>query len=352
MGWFLGSIRSKKKVRAGKAKKPAKTAAAPWDRQKTMFVLRWVGSAAIVAGVVLGWHFGQPALLNHASKTHAAAMTGEHVTLVDAPPWMHDDIQRDLRWLVAGQLAADPMSSASLQQAVDTLEANPWVAGVNRIERTSTGVSVHATFREPVALVMSPRRREVATDYLQKTDALHLVDARGVRLPSDSLGTRDVPYRPEHARALDLPVIVGVSAPSPRPGQVWQGADVQAGIKLAMLLRSEPYAHQIAAFDVSGRDRFNRVRLAMHTRAGGTVWWGLPPGEKQASEPDAVIKRRWLAFLNGPRSEKGFNAIDAGGRVVLLLGSGPEILTRDEEATRLAELSSGAAAIRNTRLTP
>ncbi|MEX2212513.1 MAG: hypothetical protein WD768_00200 [Phycisphaeraceae bacterium] len=351
MSWFLGSIRSKKKVRASKAK-PAKAAGVPWDRQKMTHMLRWLASGLVVAAIVLGWHFGRPALVGYASSHHSVMITGEHVTLVDAPPWMHDDIQRDLRWLVAGQLATDPMNAASLQKAVDTLAANPWIEGVARIERTSLGIAVHARYREPVALVMAPRRRETQADYLQKTDALHLVDARGVRLPSDSLGVRDVPYRPEHAKALDLPVIVGIASPSPKPGQVWASAELQAGLKLAALLRNEPYAHQIAAFDVSGRDKFNRIRLALHTRAGGTVWWGLPPGEKQSSEPDAVIKRRWLSFLNGPRNEKGFNAIDAGGRVVLLLGSGPEILTRDEEATRLAELSSSTASIQRARLSP
>ncbi len=326
MGWFL----TRKKSRATSSKSGWSTE--KWDRQRTLQGLGWLASAAVLIGLVVGWKYGQRELINYAGQ-RGQLISADKVELVDCPPWLHGDVQRDLKWLVAGHVTANPMDAAGLQQAAAALAGNPWIESVSRIERNNLGLRVIASFREPAAIVMVPRKREHNDDFIRKTDRFFVVDVKGVRLPSDSMGQRDEPYKLEQLRSIGLPVVVGVSAPLPKAGQLWPGDDVQAGISLARLLRDEPYANQIVAYDVAGRDKRSRIWLSLRTKNNGVVWWGLPPGQEKTVEPAAKVKMQWLSQISAMREHR--YSIDLGGKVVALYGEVPAVIQPGDEGERL-----------------
>ena len=47
------------------------------------------------------------------------------------------------------------------------------------------------------------------------------------------------------------------------------------------------------------------------------IRWGLPPGDEQTIEPDASVKKQWLA--NVYKTYRG--SVDAGGKVVDVYGA-------------------------------
>jgi len=322
MGWFL----TRKSFRSAAAAKSAKRE--KWDRQRTLQGVKWLASAVILVALVAGWKYGQRDLVTYASQ-RGQLVSAETVELVNSPGWLHPDVQRDLKWLVAGHVTADPMDVTGLERAVAALAGNPWVESVSRIERTRIGLRVHAAYREPAAAVMLPRKRDNADDFLRKTDRFYIVDVKGNRLPSDSLGLRDEAYRVEQLKEIGLPVIVGVSQPAPKAGELWAGDDVQAGLSLSKLLRGEPYAGQIMAYDVAGRDRRNRVWLSLRTRSNGTVWWGLPPGQEKAIEPATKVKMQWLTQISAMKEHRF--SIDLGGKTVALYLEVPTVIQPGDE---------------------
>ena len=321
MGWFL--TRKKSRSTAAGRKKSE-----PWDRARTMQGLRWLASAAILIGLVLGWKYGQTELVGYAGS-RGQPVSAEQVELVDCPVWIHADVQRDLRWLASGYLTSDPMNRQGLDEAYRALASNAWIESIDRLERTHRGLRVHARYRAPAAMVMMPRSRDHADDYLRKTDRFFAIDAKGVRLPTDSLGQRDVPYTLAQLAAIKLPVIVGVATAAPKAGQVWAGEDLQAGLSLARLLAGEPYANQIVAYDVAGRDTRKRIWLSLRTKTNGTVLWGLPPGQERTIEREAKVKMQWLAQISASREHRF--QIDSGGRTVALYTEVPTILQPGEE---------------------
>jgi hypothetical protein len=59
------------------------------------------------------------------------------------------------------------------------------------------------------------------------------------------------------ARAIHYVLIEGVQSPAPPVGQKWPGADLAAGLKLAVLVAGRPWANQVSAIDV--RNHANRI---------------------------------------------------------------------------------------------
>lgn len=321
MGWFL----KRKKGRSAAVKRKTSE---PWDRARTLQGLKWLASAAILIGLFFGWKYGQVELIGYAAS-RGKPVSAEQVELVNCPGWIHADVQRDLRWLASGYLTTDPMNRQGLDEAFKALAANAWLESIDRLERTHNGLRVHAQYRAPAALVMIPRSREHGDDYLRKTDRFFAIDGRGVRLPTDSLGQRDVPYTFAQLKTIPLPVIVGVAAAAPKAGQIWTGDDVQAGLSLAKLLSAEPYTNQIVAYDVAGRDTRKRIWLSLRTKTNGMVWWGLPPGQERTIEREAKVKMQWLAQISASREHRF--QIDSGGRTVALFTEVPTILQPGEE---------------------
>ena len=321
MGWFLTRKKSKSE---SKSRSPREK----WDRQRTIAGLKWLASVAVLIGLVAGWKYGRGELIAYAGE-RGQPVAADQVELVACPDWIHADVQRDLRWLASGHFTADPMDRHGLDLAFRALSENAWIESVHRIERTARFIRVHATYRAPAAVVMVPRSREHPDDYLRKTDRFFAIDAKGIRLPTDSLGHRDQPYTHAQLQQIGLPVIVGVAAAAPKAGQPWPGEDVQAGLKLSRLLWNEPYAKQIVAYDVAGRDTRNRIWLSLRTKANGLVLWGLPPGQEKTIERDAKVKMQWLNQISASREHRF--AIDSGGKTVALYTEVPTILSPGEE---------------------
>ena len=227
--------------------------------------------------------------------------TVAHVQLTEAPAWMSPALRDQLRRVVAGELSADPMDQASLEAAYSALATNPWVRRLDSVRRTSDGrVAVAAAYREPVALV-------------EARDGYHLVDADGVRL----IG----PYDRQQLDALAMPVITGVRAAAPRPGERWEGADVAAGLSLVLLLADEPAAEQIVAYDVSSRGPGGRLNLLLQTR-GEPILWGMPPGQGQPIEPADSVKLQHLRNPYAIRSATEGKPVLINGDVIRVLQPG------------------------------
>lgn len=300
MGWFLPTFERKTsgKTASAKAKKAKGKAAA----QKAEFDPRraWrmaqVGCFVMLgAGVLVGWNTAEHYLTNYVAEHRAAQAKSEQVALAHVPAWMSTGLQAELRQTVALPVGENPLDGDDLTTAAAHLQANAWVEAVREVRRLPGGrVVVDATYRQPMAVV-------------EGRDGYHLVDGRGVRLPGL--------YLSHQLKELDLPLVTGVTDAPHRVGEVWPGDDLQAGIALGRLLRTQPYREQIVSVDVGSRDSLGRVRLVIRTETG-QVRWGLPPGEEKTIEPPMEAKLQRLAQVYRERGQ-----IDAGGRMVDIYGA-------------------------------
>lgn len=251
---------------------------------------------AMIAALLAGWHWSARSLRAYVADHRAADVTVEQIQLAAAPPWMSILLKEQLQSVVAREIDANPLDGSGLRRAAESLKANAWVRSVHRLERRPAGeVVVEATYRRPIALIRS-------------RDGFRPVDAQGVRLPGL--------YLSHQVSLVKLPVVDRVAAGPSRPGEVWPGQDVQAAMRLIVLLRGESYMDQVQTFDVGQRDSRGRLRITMRTHGGGQVVWGLPPGSEGAVEPDAATKKHRLASVDRRRGR-----IDAGGKIVDLSGA-------------------------------
>ncbi len=294
MGWFLSS----KKKRAKTRRRASLAEPKPWDPTRTLMGLKALGIFALAVGLVIGWRYSERYLLDYARQRQTAEVTPDMIELVDAPDWMSEGIRQQVRQTASAHIKPDPMDGKSLRRTAEVLGDDPWVREVIQVARRSGGrVLVSATYRQPVAMIQGP-------------DGYHLVDAQGVCLPGV--------YPSSQIQGMGLVVVTGVSSSPPADaGEVWPGADVQAGLALVRLLAGEPYMDKIRSFDVGHRDERGRLRLVLHT-AEGTVRWGLPPGQEHAIEPDANVKLGWLRQL-AQRDE----ALSTGGQIIDIYGPAP-----------------------------
>lgn len=284
MGWFLpGRVTGSRAGRAGQGRGQGRgrgrsgAGPRPWEPGRTLLALRWCGWIAVAVGVVVGWVFLEEALVRYASVRHAGAPAADAVVLVDRPGWMSDAVADQLAAVVGRSVGGDPLDGVALRSAVGALAADPWVREVRQVQRTADGrLRVSAVYREPVAVVRTG-------------DGYVLVDRDRTRLPG-LFARHQVPL-------LGLPEVVGVMAPAPAVGGRWRGDDLAAGLALVALVADQPFAGQIEAVDVAGRD--GRGRLSLSLLAGRrTIRWGLPPGQGVPIEPaDDATKLRRLARL-------------------------------------------------------
>ena len=281
-----------------------------WQPAAAWAGFRLLGLAAAAVLAVVGWRALEAGLLAHARAHHGGPVAGANVALADAPPWVADrpELREKIRAAVAEVVAADPFGGDGLRRAADRLAEEPWVAGVSQVRRTAAGVVVEADWRAPLALVRA-------------RDGYHVVDADGRRLegPTDRFA----------AAVAQLPVVTGVSTPPPaRAGRRWPGAEVAAGVALVKTLKDEPFAPQIAAYDVGQRDpRTGRLSLVLHTDAGSVVWGRPVDAEFSAAEVSVEEKVDRLHRL----ADAYRGRIDAGGRVVWIYG---ERMQYDERPPR------------------
>lgn len=290
MGWML-KPKPATSNRSARGRAAARPPMAPARRKRLIRTSLW---ALAVPAIVAGWWMSHRALDRYVGDARAAV---PQVALAHTPPWMTAALENEIRQIVAATVAPDPLDTDSLHAASQMLAQNPWVAQVHRVRRGYGGViEIEAAFRQPAGVVEYAGRYE-------------LIDAHGYRLPAT--------YHGSQMEQLELPVIIGVVAAPPKPGQVWNGADLQAGLGLAMLIEQQPYARQVQAFDVSNHNgRLDAVRphLRMVTDRAA-VQWGRAPGDEQFYEPNTQVK---IEHINSVYRKYG--SIDAGGQFVDVFG--------------------------------
>ncbi len=248
----------------------------------------WIGAGIAllaVAAFVFGWSI--PSLRKQA---FSAAGQRIEVSFVDAPQWMTSADLAPLQEMVAREAGASAYDRVGLERAQAALLATGWFETVRQVRRERlTLLEVEGTFAQPTAVVA-----DSAGD--------HLLDSECRLLPRTyALGT-----------APKLPRIVGARLPRPpRPGQLWTGADLFAGVELAKLVGTQRWRSQIAGVDVA--DFQQQQTLTLLTSGGCRVKWGRALGLEASAEVPAEQKLRYLDLLHnqyGRIDGAGPNAID------------------------------------------
>jgi hypothetical protein len=238
--------------------------------------------AAVAVGVCLG--FGRLA-----EKVHALDRFDRELVLewTDLPGWLR---LRDNRHILEGlaqrvdlrpqDRLRDPELAERIGQALSAPDVG-WIKSVDRVTVQPNGVvSVRCQFRHPSAWVRRGRY-------------CYLIDDTGVRLPGQ--------YVPDDCTGGALLVIDGVQQSAPDVGGAWRGADLAAGLRMAVLLAAKPFRSQVTSVIVENYDgRLDRSRphIELATdRPGSRVWWGRPPEEEFGTEITATQKVTLLQTL-------------------------------------------------------
>ncbi|MSQ90696.1 MAG: hypothetical protein EXS01_04785 [Phycisphaerales bacterium] len=232
----------------------------------------WVGAGAaalVIATITFGWSI--PAL-----RRNATAKPGERieVSFLDAPAWMTPADLAPLQNLTAAEAGSAVYDRDGLARAQNALSATGWFEEVRQVRRVgSSALEVDASFADPTALVVDG-------------DGEHLLDS-GARLLPRTYATGTAP---------PLMRILGVSLPRPTaPGQLWQGADLLAGVQMAKLVGSQRWRAQVSAIDVSAVRKDQTLTLI--TTSGCRIHWGRTPGTEASAEVPAAQKLRYLDLL-------------------------------------------------------
>ncbi len=245
--------------------------------------MAWIGAGvSFIALCSVTFAVAIPALRSSASdaRTHRIEVSFEQ-----PPRWMGPEDLAPLQDAVAREVGTDPYDRAGLERARVMLEASGWFESVQQVRRTGHGgISVTGEFAQPTAIVAD-------------RDGDHLIDSEG-RLMPRSYG---------HGTAPAITRITGVTLPRPsRAGEVWQGADLVAGLEMAKLVALQRWRAQIASVDVSQyRDH---QTLALTTVGGCRLNWGRAPGAEAAAEVPASQKLRYISML-----QTQYGRIDAAG---------------------------------------
>ena len=289
--------KSKPKPEAAEAGKPRKSRYNwPLIRQRVLVV----SGALLLAGGIATMAVLRPEVAAQVGKEReiepSISMNWPKLYALDAGPgdtWLARQTQQELLELAQTALSGNPMDHASLIRCEALLMSTGWFSRIDRIARTPTGnISIKATWREPVAAVRSDGLDWIVSE---KTELMPLH------------------YPPDMSR---LPLVMKPTSPRPtKPGEVWIGGDVEAGLALlAYLKQHDEIMKQVRGVDVSG---FARGRqLAIITDRGNRIIWGTPTNAHTPGEPTTRRKIEWL--LDMQASPKFGRRIDAGAAVIVL----------------------------------
>lgn len=251
--------------------------------EQTKAIALWSGTAvAVIALASATFGLSVPNL-----RRHAQAAVGERVevSFVDVPSWMTPTDLAPIQDLVAREAGTSAYDRDGLARAQIALAACGWFDEVRQVRRvTTTSLEVDATFVDPVALVVD-------------RDGEHLLDSRARLMPRTyAAGT-----------APKLTRILGASLPRPtKPGQVWGGADLRAGIEMAKIVGMQRWRGQVDAVDVS--EFATKQTLALMTTRQCKLIWGRAPGSGASAEVPAAQKLRYLDMLTSQ-----YGRIDGAG---------------------------------------
>jgi hypothetical protein len=203
----------------------------------------------------------------------------------------------------------DAFSAVPLEEVGLWLEQSGWFDGSPRVQRIDgKTVGVEGVWRRPVAIVrhgIGPQQRD------------YMIDLNLRLLPKVyAVGERTSPY------------ITGVTMPPPGTPpwglnfqDQWSDESLAEGLKLILLLQSQPFANQIVAVDV--KDFFMTQRLEIITDRGSRVVWGGPvgefvPGEADTQQKLAHLMRLWSDPAFGKRIDAGLARLEIFDRHVII----------------------------------
>lgn len=259
-------------------------------RLRRVWIVGCVG-AIVLAGFTLLAGEASARLDRAIEQKLLAEIPHSQIVFVDLPAQVSALAEGELRSLVE-PFTADVWTEETLCRRIGAqVRTSGWIESLTHVRRKADGtIEISARYRLPVASV--PMGTGVA-----------LVDALGTRLP----GT--------YAHQPSWPVIVGVRANAPPPGEVWSGADLQAALDLLAVLGHEEFLPQVAGIDVRNFD--GRVDgLLPHIdlltdRAGGRIRWGSAIGrEVEENTPAQKIALLRTNYHQTGRIDGGYAVID------------------------------------------
>jgi len=265
--------------------------------------LQWIGQKAKAGVLSLGVQGGIVAALVVAAAVGLFLARGRVARMPEysvypaqlraqAPPWAAADLEG-----VTFPRECYSIFDASLTRDVaEAYVASPWVKAVRRVEkRFPNHLHVELDLREPAAFVRLP-------------DASHAVDAEAVCLPL-AYARWDHEQRP-------LPLIFGVKAEPPQPGQRWTDPGTLAALAVIHALATEPaLLRQVHFLDVSNLDGVidpQRSEVLLFTRRRVRIAWGRAPNTTRFGEPSVPCKlARLRRHLSRPAVlSEGASSID------------------------------------------
>ena len=201
--------------------------------------------------------------------------------VVNAPDWFTSapELVEEMEARLTEIAGSDPFDRTRLMKAHRVLAEGGWFDRLDRIERDGDGtLVVFGTLAKPAAVI---RWKNVD----------HLVDDKG----------RLLDWRFEMGTASpSLPLITGTSTPPPAHadgsldhGGLWANSeDLDAGLKLAELIRTRPWASEIEGIDVG--EYMTNQDLWLHCNSGPRILWGHAPGTRSATEITSDEKLRLI----------------------------------------------------------
>lgn len=243
---------------------------------------RFIVSAAVLAGLAIGWVLALPRL--EAAVARAAWPSAVDVRFLAVPNWVDDELLGELGGLVRDECPGDPLRQHDLVAAREMLLASGWFDRVDQVRRVAPEtIEVDGRFAERAAVV-------------RDGDVDLLVDPRGRLLP------RSWPA----GAAQGFVVIEGVRTPRPaRIGDRWNSPELDAALEVLATIAPTPWCGQIARIDASAQRTDGT--LTLRTDNGATIVWGAPPGDEAPLEIDAQEK---LAILH--RAWRDWGRVDCG----------------------------------------
>jgi hypothetical protein len=251
------------------------TAALPWLGRGLLHVAAWAGLlGATYAGLrYLGGEQG-PARLAYADEGRYPA----RLVWDDLADWMNSPVGEQVLARVEEDINLPPKTDVHFARVCDIVHAraqqSPWIERVHRVSRQADNViHIRAEFRKPAAWVVINQNA-------------FLVDRDGHQLQDGE------PW----AAVPGQLVIRGVRAAPPRPGNLWPGEDLAAGIRLVETLTTAAAAGQLPhydllrAVDVSGYpDAYVGVLRLMTASPEVEIIWGRAPGDEQYDDTEASV---------------------------------------------------------------
>lgn len=203
--------------------------------------------------------------------------SGAVIVFSDLPESLEGVALDDLYAQISDLLDTSWARNTFCHEIAERLERGGWIDKLQYVRRSGNGqIQISAQYRIPVAMI-------------QHKDRLFLIDTVGVRLPGQ--------YRYDSSWRL----IQGVSEPAPAPGELWEGADVQAGLTVWAFIDQELFSKHIKSVLVNnfgGRVNRRATHIKLVTdRQNGRIRWGSAPGfeieENTISQKLAILRANY-----------------------------------------------------------